>query len=263
MNILYIGDIMGRPGIETVKQLLPAVKEAHNIEFTIAQAENVTDGKSMTLEDMKLLQDTGVDFFTGGNHTPSRPELTPLLEDDSQPIIGPANMNGSPGKGWKIVDTVHGKILVISLLGATVGREVASTNPLQAVDQILSLNQDKEFIAIILNFHGDYSSEKRIIGYYLDGKVTAVIGDHWHVPTADAMVLPKGTAHITDVGMCGTLHSSLGIKFESVVPRWRDGTLTKNNMATNKPYQFNALLIEVDIMSGLAKNTQHIQKIID
>jgi 2',3'-cyclic-nucleotide 2'-phosphodiesterase len=234
MNILYIGDIMGRPGIDTVKELLPEIKKTYGVAFTIAQAENVTDGKSMSLDDMNVLQQIGIDFFTGGNHTPRRSELTPLLQDDASPIIGPANMKESPGKGWKAVNTPHGKILIVSLLGATVGREVAITNPLQAIDQILSLNQNKDFIATILNFHGDYSSEKRIIGYYLDGKVTAVIGDHWHVPTADAMVLPKGTAHITDVGMCGTLHSSLGIKFESVVPRWRDGLPTKNTMATSK-----------------------------
>jgi 2',3'-cyclic-nucleotide 2'-phosphodiesterase len=263
MNILYIGDIMGDPGIETVRQLLPEIKQAHNVAFTIAQAENVTDGKSMSLDDMKTLQKLGIDFFSGGNHTPRRSELIPLLQDDSAPVIGPANMNESPGKGWKIADTPYGQILVISLLGATVGREVEITNPLHAIDQILSLNQDREFIATVVNFHGDYSSEKRIIGYYLDGRVTAVIGDHWHVPTADAMVLPKGTAHITDVGMCGTLHSSLGVTFDSVVPRWRDGLPTRNVVASDKPFQFNALLIEVDLMSGLAKKVQHLQKIIE
>jgi hypothetical protein len=155
-----------------------------------------------------------------------------------------------------------GRVLVISLLGATVGREVIITNPLQVIDQILSLNQSEDRMATIVNFHGDYSSEKRIIGYYLDGKVTAVIGDHWHVSTADALVLPKGTAHITDVGMCGTLHSSLGIELDVVIPRWRDGLPTRNSIAANKPYQFNAVLISVN-KNGLAGGIKQISRILD
>lgn len=216
----------------------------------------------MSLDDMKMLQAIGVDFFTGGNHTPSGQEIKTLLEDDNQPVIGPANMTDCPGKGWKFAETSMGRVLVISLLGATVGREVIITNPLQVIDQILSLNQSEDRMATIVNFHGDYSSEKRIIGYYLDGKVTAVIGDHWHVSTADALVLPKGTAHITDVGMCGTLHSSLGIELDVVIPRWRDGLPTRNSIAANKPYQFNAVLISVN-KNGLAGGIKQISRILD
>ncbi|MDB5186510.1 MAG: metallophosphoesterase family [Candidatus Saccharibacteria bacterium] len=254
---------MGRPGMDVVGKVLPGLKAEHQIDLVIAQAENVSDGKSMNPDDMQVLQSYGVDFFTGGNHTPKEPALWPLLQDDNQPVIGPANMEGSPGKGWKYIDTPHGRVLIISLLGATVGKEVVIKNPLQTIDQILAINQDEEPIATVLNFHGDYSSEKVIIGYYLDGKVTAVIGDHWHTPTADAMVLPKGTAHITDVGMCGVLHSSLGVTFASVIPRWRDGLPTKNELELNGPYQFNAVLINSDEQSGLAQDIRHIQKIIE
>ena len=110
-----------------------------------------------------------------------------------------------------------------------------------------------------MNFHGDYSSEKVVIGHYLDGRVTAVIGDHWHVPTADARVLPGNTAHMTDVGMCGALDSSLGVTYDSIIPRWRDGTQTKNVLAASGPRQFNALLVSVN-KAGMAENAQHIQK---
>lgn len=261
MNILYIGDIMGEPGITVVKEVLSGLRNEHHIDLVIAQAENVTDGKGMSLADMTRLQEAGIDFFTGGNHTPALSELSIALEDESQPVIGPANMPSCPARGWKYIETTKGKMLVISLLGLTVGRPVEATNPLAAVDRILDENRNVERAATIVNLHGDYSSEKRVIGYYLDGRVTAVIGDHWHVPTADAMVLPKGTAHMTDVGMCGSLHSSLGVRTEIIVGRWRDGRVNRNELEMSKPYQFNAALISVG-GDGLAQSIVHIQKII-
>lgn len=260
MNILYIGDIMGEPGIKTVGEVLPGLKKEHQIDLVIAQAENVTGGKGMTPSDMKRLQESGVDFFTGGNHTPSRTELHAALADESQPVIGPVNMVNCPGRGWKYVDTPKGKVLVVSLLGLTVGRAVGTTNPLAAIDKILDENRTVERAATIVNFHGDYSSEKRVIGYYLDGRVTAVIGDHWHVPTADAMVLPKGTAHMTDVGMCGSLHSSLGVKTDIIIERWRNGKVNKNELDEAKPHQFNAALIFAN-GDGLAARVIHLQSI--
>jgi metallophosphoesterase (TIGR00282 family) len=263
MNILYIGDIMGERGIETVRRVLPELRQAESIDLVIAQAENVTDGKSMSPADMKLLQGLGVDFFTGGNHTPKRRELAPLLEDGSAPVIAPANLTGAAGKGWKYVSTSSGPVLIISLLGSTVGRSIESSNPLHAIDQILADNTGTPRVATVVNFHGDYSSEKQVIGYYLDGRVTAVIGDHWHIPTADAKVLPKGTAHITDVGMCGVLYSSLGVKVEAIVARWRDEIVNVNELETEGPLQFNAVLIESDNQTGLAKSIMSINKIID
>jgi 2',3'-cyclic-nucleotide 2'-phosphodiesterase len=254
---------MGDPGIEVVTRVLPEFKKAQSIDLVIAQAENVSDGKSMTPVDMERLQKIGVDFFTGGNHTPSRAELHPLLEDPNMPVIGPANMTNCPGLGWKYIDTAKGKVLVISLLGTTVGRVVESTNPLAKIDAILDENRTVTRAATIINFHGDYSSEKRVIGYYLDGKVTAVFGDHWHVPTADAMVLPKGTAHITDVGMCGTVHSSLGVKVETIVARWRDGKVNANVLEPSGPLQLNAILIETDDTTGLTKTITQIQQTLD
>lgn len=263
MKILYIGDIMAEPGIKVVSEVLPALKKEKQIDAVIAQAENVSGGKGMLPVDMKRLQSFGVDFFTGGNHISKHEELRPLLQDNTQPVIGPANMADCPGRGWKYHRTAHGTILVISVMGETFGRtKVDYDNPLRAIDQILAQNSGKKRVATIVNFHGDYSSEKIIMGYYLDGQVTAVIGDHWHVPTADAMVLPKGTAHITDVGMCGVLHSSLGVKLDSVIPRWRDGVVNKNELEVNGPLQFNAVLIESNTKTGLANSIEPIQKTV-
>lgn len=261
MKVLYIGDVMAEPGIKIVEAILPGLKAEHQIDLVIAQAENVTDGKSMLPADMQRLQRAGVDFFTGGNHTPFRPELKPLLENSDQPVIGPANMVDCPGRGWKYVNTPAGQVLVISLLGHTVGREVPAKNPLQVLDEILAHNQPSDRVALVVNLHGDYSSEKVIMGHYLDGRAALVVGDHWHVATADARVLPKGTAHITDVGMCGSLDSSLGVTFGSVLPRWHDDLQTRNQLELTGAMQFCAVLVDVDETTGLARAIELIRRV--
>lgn len=266
MNILYLGDVMGSVGLEVVEQLLPEIIHEKSVDVVIAQAENVTEGKSISIDDMKNLQKIGVDFFTGGNHTPSRPEIHVALEDIDQPIIGPANMHDCPGPGFKEFKKDGNKILVVSLLGDTFSSRnpngISKDNPLSEIDKILHENIDNNFDAIVVNFHGDFSSEKRVIGHYLDGRVTAVVGDHWHVPTADASVLPKGTAHITDVGMCGSLDSSLGVKFESIIPRWRDNVQTKNELETEGRRQLNAVLVTTQENSHRAVSIEQIQRIL-
>jgi len=259
MRILYVGDVMGEVGIEVIEKVLPELKKDRRIDLVIAQAENVSDGKGITLKDFERLRKTGVDFCTGGNWSLYRDEIIPAMADDSQPIIRPANYpEGTPGKGFKYINDV----LVISLLGQIVGRDADKPvdNPLLIVDKILEAEKTTHRAAVIVNFHGDYSSEKVIIGHYLDGRVTAVIGDHWHVPTADARVLSKGTAHITDVGMCGVLDASLGISFDSVIPRWRDGQKSPNIMETTGPRQFNAVLVGIND-DGLADSIEPVRRI--
>lgn len=265
MNILYIGDVMAEPGLKLIEKLLPGLRREYNVDFVIAQAENLSDGKGIRLDDYRRLRSAGVDFCTGGNHSLAREETIALLNDPAQPIVRPANYPlGTPGLGYKYADSPQGKVLVISLLGQIVGKDSANPmdNPLKIVDQILDKEKDTPHVATVVNFHGDFSSEKRIIGYYLDGRVTAVIGDHWHVPTADADVLPRGTAHITDVGMCGSLDSSLGVKLDPLIIRWRDEVKNRNQIEHDGRMQFNALLIDTDTMTGLAKSIQAVQQII-
>jgi 2',3'-cyclic-nucleotide 2'-phosphodiesterase len=265
MKILYIGDVMAEPGIKTVEKVLPDLRREHSVDFVIAQAENLSDGKGIRREDFDRLRKAGVDFCSGGNHTFKRDEIFPQLNDPNQPIIRPANYPaGTPGLGYKYARTAKGDILVVSLLGQVVGAQAEEPvdNPLRVIDAVLEAEKQHPKVATVINFHGDFSSEKRIIGYYLDGRATAVIGDHWHIQTADADVLPKGTAHITDVGMCGSLDSSLGVTFESLIPRWRDGVITKNAIATDGRMQFNALLIESDDGTGLATAATAIRSVL-
>jgi metallophosphoesterase (TIGR00282 family) len=259
MNILYVGDVMGEMGVEAIEKILPGLRKEKKIDLVIAQAENVSGGKGITRADFTRLRKAGVDFCTGGNWSLHREDIIPAMNDPEQPIIRPANYPaGTPGLGWKYVDDV----LVISLLGKIVGKDADKPvdNPLQVIDEILESQKDAEKKGMIVNLHGDFSSEKVVIGHYLDGKATLVVGDHWHVPTADARVLPGGTAHITDVGMCGSLDSSLGITFESVIPRWHDDKPTRNILETNGRRQFNAVLVRTN-KNGLADSIEQIRVI--
>lgn len=263
MKLLYIGDVMGETGLRVVEHCLPHLRQDRRIDLVIAQAENVTEGKGVSRTDFQRLRECGVDFCTGGNWSLARDEIIPLLDDPRSPIIRPANYPaGTPGRGYKYADTPAGKVLVISLLGQIIGRDADKPvdNPLQVVDSILAREMQTPRVATIVNFHGDYSSEKRVIGYYLDGRVAAVVGDHWHVPTADAMVLPRGTAHISDVGMCGALDSSLGVRLDVIIRRWQTGQQSRNELETGGRMQFNALYVDID-EEGLATSVEHIQLI--
>lgn len=247
MKILYIGDIMGRIGREMLAETLPGLIEEKAIDFVVAQSENVSHGKGMLPKHMAELKACGVDFFSGGNHSFKRPQLLSALENPIEPVIGPANATGDyPGLGWKIAETELGKVLVVTLLGSVFPPDLEISSPLKRIDEILEETKDEQLVARVVNIHSDYSSEKVMMGNHLDGRVDLVVGDHWHVPTADARMLPKGTAHITDVGMCGTLDSSLGIEFEVTIPRWYDGQKTKQVMAEALPWQFNAVLADTD-----------------
>ncbi|HSX47162.1 MAG TPA: TIGR00282 family metallophosphoesterase [Patescibacteria group bacterium] len=264
MKILYIGDVMAQPGLDIVSNVLPKLKQKYDIDLVIAQAENVSDGKGTEEDDYKKLLSLGIDFCSGGNWSLFRQSIYPYFEDPSEPIIRPANYpKGTPGQEYKFIEKNNKRILVVSLLGQVIGRDAdkPNQNPLKKIDEILlkTINENKD--AIIVNFHGDFSSQKVIIGHYLDGRVSAVIGDHWHVPTADARILTNGTAHISDVGMCGILNASLGVSYNSVIPRWRDNIKTKNELETLGPKQFNAVLITTNNL--LAKSIEPIQQIID
>jgi metallophosphoesterase (TIGR00282 family) len=265
MKLLYIGDIMGPMGVETVSKVIPTLKKDYQIDVIAAQAENVTEGKGISTEDFTKLKQLGVDFFTGGNWSLFLPPMYPSLKDPNQPIIRPANYpQGTAGLGYKYLKTNKGDILFISLLGKIVGKDADTPldNPLKTVDKILLEEVDHSKIAVIVNFHGDYSSEKVVIGHYLDGRVTAIVGDHWHVPTADARVLPNGSAHISDVGMCGSLDSSLGIKLPIILNRWKDNIKGRNELESEGSCQFNAVLIDFNETTRLSRSIKSIREII-
>lgn len=257
---------MAEPGILVVEELLPKLRKSMAIDLVIAQAENVSNGKGILPRDYKRVLKSGVDFCTGGNWSLNEAEIIKYLADPDEPIIRPANYpDDTPGLGYKYLKTKFGNVLIVSILGSIVGRDAGKpvNNPLKVIDEILESEARFSKIATIVNIHGDYSSEKLVFGYYLDGRVSAVIGDHWHIPTADATIFPKGTAHITDVGMCGTIYSSLGVKTNTIIKRWRDGKVLRNDIETKGPLQFNALLFEVNPKTGLSSSAELIQRTIE
>lgn len=199
----------------------------------------------MSLTHFNELRSYGVDIFTGGNHTFEREDTMKLVADDGRPVTCPGNIMNRKFPAYKIYSIGSETIFVASIMG-TAYPEISNKpfyNQLQFADELVEyINQLKPTISIV-NFHGDLSSEKVTIGHYLDGKVNAVIGDHWHVPTIDHRILPKGTAHVSDVGMCGSLDSSLGATYETVVSRW-SGTKTKLQIEESGPMQINGLIME-------------------
>ncbi|MDB5179160.1 MAG: hypothetical protein JWN01_1103 [Patescibacteria group bacterium] len=265
MKILYVGDIMGRPGRQTIKKVLPGLIQERGIDFVVAQGENLSDGKGMRPKAIDEMREAGVDFFSGGNWTTKREEVYPILEDPKGPVVRPANYpEGTPGRRYKIAETPFGRVLIVSLMGQIVGYlDPGESNPLHAIDAILEETKNEPLVARIVNFHGDFSSEKLVIGQYLDGRVSAVIGDHWHVPTADARLLPKGTAHITDVGMVGSRDSCLGVKTDIIIQRWLTDERSRNELETQGTMQFCALLIDINPTTGQATHLEQIIQFVE
>ena len=263
MKLLYIGDVMGPMGVKAIEQLLPQIVQVEGVDFVVAQAENVTDGKGMSVTDYAKLKELGVDAFTGGNHTPARLDLYPLLENATDPVVGPMNMRACPGLGYKIVIKGALRVLVASLLGNTVGKqsEMPVENPLLTLDSLLAKVPRESYDISVVNLHGDYSSEKLVFAHYADGRISVTVGDHWHVQSADAEVTPLGTAHMTDVGMCGSLDSSLGVTYDAVIRRWRDGVKTKNELETSGRTQFSALLVDIDETTGVVRTCKSIRQV--
>ncbi len=245
IKILFIADIVGKPGRKAVKKILPGLKEEEGIDFIVANGENMTSGQGMTKDTMDELIEVGVDFFTTGNHIWRKPDFFPELGKKETPVIRPANYpEDSPGVGYKIVKTKIGKILIINLLGRVwINANVES--PFTTIDDILKKTKGKYDISLV-DFHAEVTSEKVAMGFYLDGRVNVVVGTHTHVPTADERVLPKGTAYVSDVGMTGTKESVLGVKTDIIVNLYTTGMPQKFSNETEGPLKFNSVLVELD-----------------
>lgn len=206
IKVFAIGDIVGKGGIEMLKRHLPTLQKEHGIHFTVANGENAAM-LGISPKQADTLFDAGVDCITLGNHTWSRKEIIPYLEAPSN-ILRPLNFAPQvPGKGFSIFKRGFGSVMVINAIGRC-GMDFGPDNPFLAVERLLN---EQSADIILLDFHAEASSEMRAMGYFLDGKVSAVWGTHTHVQTSDADVLPKGTGYITDLGMTGARHSVLGV----------------------------------------------------
>ncbi|MBI5870537.1 MAG: TIGR00282 family metallophosphoesterase [Actinobacteria bacterium] len=217
MNILFISDIFGKPGREAMLAKLPWMIEEYSADFVIANGENTASGAGITTKIAEKLLAGGVDVITTGNHVWRQKEVLPFLAR-SERIIRPANyLAENPGRGWTVVERDGVRLAVINLSGNLyIG---APLGAFQVIDEVLA-GIPEDIKHIFLDFHAEATSEKVAMGHYLDGRVTAVIGTHTHVQTADAKVLPKGTAYMTDAGMTGPRNSVIGVNKQIIIQRF-------------------------------------------
>jgi metallophosphoesterase (TIGR00282 family) len=240
VRLLFIGDIVGSPGRHAVESLLPGLRERYEPDFVVVNGENSAGGLGITSKIARGLYRIGVDAITLGNHTYRHAEVYDFLDSDDR-IVRPANYpKGNPGRGHAVVEKDGIRLAVVNLSG-TVFLD-AARSPFAEVDAILADLRGKAD-HVLVDFHAEATSEKVAMGWYLDGRVTACVGTHTHVPTADARVLPQGTAYITDVGMTGPRGGVIGVEKELAVKRFVTMMPVKFETATDDPW-LNGVLIE-------------------
>jgi 2',3'-cyclic-nucleotide 2'-phosphodiesterase len=255
MKVLFIADIMGQAGREAVARILPELKNKEQVDLVIANGENAAGGMGLTPNIARDLFHLGVDVLTMGNHTWDKKEILDIIDDE--PIVRPANYApGVPGRGALLVTTPTGlKVGILNLIGRVF--MPPQDCPFRSADKVIE-ELKKETPVIIVDIHAEATSEKVAMGWYLDGKVSAVIGTHTHVQTADDKILPAGTAYLTDVGMTGPFDSVIGIKKELILQRFLLQMPIRFEVS-EKDIWFNGVLIEIDEKSGKAVKIERLQ----
>ena len=241
MNILFIGDVFSSAGREMIERYLPSVKKKYNIDMVIANVENATHGKGLIKKHYEEFLFQGISLMTMGNHTFSKKELLDYIDDADRLIVPYNQPKALPGVGSREISFQGKRIRVTNLLGITF-MDGKAQNPFEAIDEVLK--EDTSDIHIV-DFHAEASSEKVAMGYYLDGKVSAVLGTHTHIPTADEKILENHTAYQTDVGMTGPYKSVIGCDHESIIYRMKTGLMTQFIPASGEG-QFLATLLTFD-----------------
>ena len=244
LRVLAVGDVVGQPGMERIRRDLRRLIRKTGADFTVVNGENASV-VGITPDQAEDILDAGADVVTLGNHSFGKREIVPYL-DDSTRILRPANYAPqAPGIGWQVYATRAGDVAVIDLIGR-VNMDYTPDNPFLLVEKIL---KKLDTSLILVEMHGEATSEKLAMGYHLDGKVSAVWGTHTHVPTADARVLPRGTGYVTDLGMTGPAESVLGIRPELSIAKFR-GDLTERYRWAEGPTKLEAVLFTLDAATG-------------
>jgi len=254
LKILAIGDIVGRPGREAVREILPDLYRECGIDLVIGNGENCAGGVGITPSTAQELFESGIDVITSGNHIWAQKEIIPYLDGDLA-IIRPLNYPpGIPGHGYLYKNNT----LIVNLMGRVFLGNFDC--PFRAIDRLLAELEGKPNI-IIVDFHAEATSEKVAMGRYLDGRVSAVLGTHTHVGTIDAQILPQGTAYVTDIGMVGPVDSVIGDDVASVITRFLTQIPKRLPVGKGK-VSFNAILVEVDEGTGKATGIKRIERTV-
>jgi metallophosphoesterase (TIGR00282 family) len=253
LNVLFVGDIIGRPGRRAVIRILPGLKRELELDLTIANCENVAGGFGLTKKLADELTRAGVDVMTSGNHIWDRREMVPYL-DSMANVLRPLNYpDGVPGRGWGYYDVGPGsRVCVANLMGRVFMRAIDC--PFKTADRLLTQVGDT---ITVVDMHAEATSEKVAMGWYLDGRVAAVLGSHTHVQTSDERVLPNGTAYITDAGMTGAFDSVIGIEKNAIIDRFLKGIPNRFDSAT-EDVRFSGVFVSIDRMSRKAKEIRRI-----
>jgi len=259
LRILMIGDIVGRPGRTIVREKLSYIKNMYEVDFVIANGENAAGGNGITEKIAQELFISGIDFLTMGNHIWDNKDIFNFIENENR-IVRPANYPAAPGKGYQIIKIENGPVLgIINISGRTFMPPLDC--PFRTVDAIIQQISSVTKI-IIVDFHAEATSEKIAMGWYLDGRVSLVVGTHTHVQTADEKILPNGTAYITDVGMTGPVNSILGINKESVINKFISQMPVRFEVAKG-PAELNGILVDIDELTGKALAIKRIRETME
>jgi metallophosphoesterase (TIGR00282 family) len=252
-RMMFIGDIVGEPGRKAVKRLLPILRDRYAVDFVVANGENAAGGLGITERTATALLDAGVDVITTGNHVFRHREVYRFL--DSEPrIVRPSNyLESNPGRGYTVIEKDGRRWAVVNLSG-TVFLD-AARSPFHEADRVLALLRDKAD-QVVVDLHAEVTSEKVAMGWHLDGRALAVIGTHTHVPTADARVLPKGTAYITDAGMTGARGGVIGVQKEQILERFLTQLPVKFETATEDVWLMGCVVEATD--QGLAQSIEQV-----
>lgn len=257
MNILFIGDISGRPGRNALKKILPDLQKEFDVDFTITNVENASAGKGITVDNYHDLKTLNIDCFTSGNHIFAKSEIIPILEDQQEILLRPINFPpGAAGRGIWLGEVGATKLAVINLMGRVFMKELMD-DPFRALDDAVGACRDR---LIIVDFHAETTSEKRALGFYADGRVGAVIGTHTHVPTADAQLLPKGTAYITDVGFTGPHQSILGVDKDIIIQNFLTSIPVAHEIASGDA-ELGAVLLRTK--GDSVESIEHIRRFVE
>jgi len=259
VKLLFLGDVFGKPGRQAVQRLVPRLISRHGLDLVVANAENVASGAGVTPELADELLAAEVDLLTSGNHIWSKREIVPYLDKPGSRLLRPANYPpGAPGRGRGVAVTPDGRKLgVINLEGRVFMKTL--DDPFRVVLEELAALKKEGCTAILVDMHCETTSEKNAMGWFLDGKVSAVLGTHTHVQTADERVLPGGTAFITDVGMCGPWDSIIGVRKELVLERFT----TQRPMAfepAKREVHLQGAIVDIDDATGKARSIQRVQE---
>jgi len=264
LNILFIGDIVGQIGRETVAKVLPQLKKELKIDLVVANAENVAHGTGVNERSLQELMETGIDFFTTGDHAFDNKKQTEHLFNN-YPLIRPANFPiGNDGVGYFVINKGKNSILIINLIGR-VFMSMDYDCPFRQLDDILanvSLS-NKKLSAIIVDIHAEATSEKIALKYYADGRVSAIIGTHTHVPTTDAVITDKGTAYQSDAGMTGFADGIIGIHKEGIIRTFLTQIKNTHKLPEKGLSTFNAVLIKINPKNCQAAGIKQIIKQVE